>query len=530
MIPGPFDVRNPDPKAPEAKTVAASAKASAERASHDAASSRDQDGDGRAIPGPAPAFGDVVEQGRIVPERGPRPGPPHSGEGARVMARTTAARAASATLNAEPAPIVPASSAPALSAGSRAEPTARNDIDPVPEGEERGLLVPVIAKPERPGPRGDGDPQTTAPRDPRAESEGAQAVSPAVQEDRPLPEVPFGFTDGQRTEADRAERPSLAGDLAGRTGDEAPGDRDAVSPSPMADAVSTATGVLQAPAREQAGERAAQLRDAAPAHADIPSPPSRSASPDRNEARASAPRDESPASRTGRADPYSIAATMNEPVSSAEAAQALAAATPQAPAPATSTQATPATPAPPAAMAIPAMPPETSSNPIPEGMTGDELPMGAAMRGEASADIRRSASPLRPSTLSGADAVQEIVRAAVVTKGPTTIELRLDPSELGKIDIELSFADDRVSIVVRGEREDALDLMRRSSDDLGRMLRQAGLDLGSLSFSREQAGERGREQALRAFAVEGAGEGVEDGPVRSVLNLDPARDRVDIRI
>ena len=63
----------------------------------------------------------------------------------------------------------------------------------------------------------------------------------------------------------------------------------------------------------------------------------------------------------------------------------------------------------------------------------------------------------------------EIVRAAVAAKGPTTIELSLDPAELGKLDIEMSFKDDRVSILIRGDRDDSLDLMRRSQDDLARM-------------------------------------------------------------
>jgi len=371
----------------------------------------------------------------------------------------------------------------------------RGDTRVAPGGEEHGPLVPVIAKPKRPDLRMTA-PATETQEAPVTSEETpaiAQPDTPMVREDRPLPDVPFGFTDEREPGAVRAETSASVED---RIEDEASGDAE------------TALSLSKADAR-QAGD----TRPAA-------TPTSGTAS-----------RDEPTAPRTERADPYSITATMNEPVSSAEAAQTLAAAAAsQTPASAASTQAASTASASPTAMAVPAMLPEASSKSVPEGMVGDDLPLGATMRGETSTDMRPSSSPSRPVTLSGADAVQEIVRAAVVTKGPTTIELRLDPSELGKIDIELSFVDDRVSITVRGEREDALDLMRRSSDELGRMLRQAGLDLDTLSFSRDQAGERGREQALRSFAVDGAGEGAEDGAVQSALRLEPARDRVDIRI
>jgi len=560
-------------------------------------------GEGRTVAAPVPAFEDVVEQGRPAKEDGTRPGPPHSSEGGRVMARATAGRAVSSALNADPAPFVPVSPEPVPSAGVEA--TGQNDAGHPPGVEEGNTPMPVIAKPVRPGPRADDAPQPTAPASAPPEtpdgSEEAYAgnipVTPMVREDRSIPEVPFGFTDERRM-----EKPVLLADRSATTDDSASGNEGSASPKMgteapamrMADAADMAmpapvTGVLQAPSRasteengmrardadpvqpptgERAaqgrdvapvqastGEHVAQMRDAVPAQAPtaersarvgdataeaasaipVQSPP---APPDRNTTDTVAPRNDTPAPRMERVDPYSITATMNGPVSTAEAALTLAtasttaSATPQMSATATSAQAVATAPAPPLAMAIPAMLPEASSKVVPEGMAepGGDLPVGATMRGESPVDVRQAASPLRPATMGGDDALQEIVRAAVVTRGPTTIELRLDPSELGKLDIELSFVDDRVSIMVRGEREDALDLMRRSSDELGRMLRQAGLDLDTLNFARDQTGERDREQAFRAFAVEGAGEGEGVDPVRSALRLGPAPDRVDIRI
>ncbi len=158
----------------------------------------------------------------------------------------------------------------------------------------------------------------------------------------------------------------------------------------------------------------------------------------------------------------------------------------------------------------------------------------AVRSADAPADGRFAPAPVaRPMTAQGTDALQEIVRAAMATRGSSSIELRLDPSELGKLDIELTFIDDRVTVSVRAEREEALDLMRRSSSELERMLREAGVDLGGLDFAQGQAGGRDRDEpGFTALATE-QGAGARGGDALAIPASAPLGDgtaRVDIRI
>jgi len=127
-----------------------------------------------------------------------------------------------------------------------------------------------------------------------------------------------------------------------------------------------------------------------------------------------------------------------------------------------------------------------------------------------------------------ANLAREVMQAAISAKGSGSIELRIDPVELGKLDIEFSVIDDRMNIIVRAERDEALELMRRNSDDLEKMLREAGVDLGSLSFS--QGGSDDPQQKNR-FGLAGLGgdSAVPDTPA-SHLSPVGSTDRLDIRV
>jgi flagellar hook-length control protein FliK len=74
----------------------------------------------------------------------------------------------------------------------------------------------------------------------------------------------------------------------------------------------------------------------------------------------------------------------------------------------------------------------------------------------------------------------------------TEIRIRLDPPELGKVDIQLEFRDLRLSAAVSAERSDTLELLQRDSRSLMRALREAGLELADadLSFAHNGRDER----------------------------------------
>jgi flagellar hook-length control protein FliK len=149
-------------------------------------------------------------------------------------------------------------------------------------------------------------------------------------------------------------------------------------------------------------------------------------------------------------------------------------------------------------------------------------------RTERDADFRAVLRQAPATPVPAANLAREVMQAAISAKTSGSIELHIDPVELGKLDIEFSVIDDRMTIIVRAERDEALDLMRRNSDDLEKMLREAGVDLGSLSFS--QGGSDDPQQKNR-FGVAGlAGESaVSDGPA-SVLPSARSTDRLDIRV
>jgi flagellar hook-length control protein FliK len=85
-----------------------------------------------------------------------------------------------------------------------------------------------------------------------------------------------------------------------------------------------------------------------------------------------------------------------------------------------------------------------------------------------------------------------------VQGGGTRFEIRLDPAELGKVQVKLEVsADNRVEAVLSSNRPEVLADMQRGADALRRALSDMGFDVGSggLSFSLEQGtGGSGTDQ------------------------------------
>ena len=124
----------------------------------------------------------------------------------------------------------------------------------------------------------------------------------------------------------------------------------------------------------------------------------------------------------------------------------------------------------------------------------------AALRSaEASAPAPLPAAPHEPSVTArpgqiGREMGVEIARR--LHAGGDELTVRLNPVEMGRIEVRLSF-DDRGSLraFVAAESPAALDMLRRDSADLGRALTDAGVraDAGSFRFdSRSGSGEGGQ--------------------------------------
>ncbi len=131
--------------------------------------------------------------------------------------------------------------------------------------------------------------------------------------------------------------------------------------------------------------------------------------------------------------------------------------------------------------------------------------------------------------------------AARAGSGATRFDIRLDPAELGRIDVQLTVdRDGAVKSRLVVEKQETLDLLQRDQRNLERALAQAGLQTseGSLEFSlKDQGGQNARDrqpepQASRHQMV------VEDPEAASALQASAAvyaraaamRGGVDIRI
>jgi hypothetical protein len=116
-----------------------------------------------------------------------------------------------------------------------------------------------------------------------------------------------------------------------------------------------------------------------------------------------------------------------------------------------------------------------------------------------------------------AQVAREIVRRF---DGDTTqFELRLDPPELGRVDVRLEVSrDHRVTAIVSADNPQALADLARHARDLEQMLQSAGLQLSDngLAFDLRQGGERSQEMR------DGSGGGVlNDGEADGVSAETP---------
>ena len=83
--------------------------------------------------------------------------------------------------------------------------------------------------------------------------------------------------------------------------------------------------------------------------------------------------------------------------------------------------------------------------------------------------------------------------AARWAKGDSKFTIRLDPPELGRIDVNLNVnSQGHAQAVLAVEKPQTLDLLLRDAPTLERALKDAGLELGgNLSFSLKEEGRQG---------------------------------------
>jgi hypothetical protein len=92
------------------------------------------------------------------------------------------------------------------------------------------------------------------------------------------------------------------------------------------------------------------------------------------------------------------------------------------------------------------------------------------------ADGRTSAVAAQPQAVAGQ------ITVALTRTRERSVEIRLDPPELGRVQIRLDPAEDGLRAVLLAERPETQDFLRRHADTLIRDLQEAGYENVSLGF------------------------------------------------
>lgn len=113
-------------------------------------------------------------------------------------------------------------------------------------------------------------------------------------------------------------------------------------------------------------------------------------------------------------------------------------------------------------------------------VAGAHAPFAATAPSAAAAPAAEPVINARPGEL-GRNLGVEIARK--VDAGEDTLRVRLNPAELGRVEVTLAFDDKgRVQATMRAESRHTLELLRQDAPDLGRALDQAGIRSDASSF------------------------------------------------
>lgn len=134
-----------------------------------------------------------------------------------------------------------------------------------------------------------------------------------------------------------------------------------------------------------------------------------------------------------------------------------------------------------------------------------QAPAAVPAQAAAAATAAEPVIHARPGEL-GRNLGVEIARK--VDAGEDTLRVRLNPAELGRVEVTLAFDDKgRVQATMRAESQHTLALLRQDAPDLGRALDQAGIrnDAASFRFESRDGGSGGSAGGQSAFQQQSRG-------------------------
>jgi len=137
-----------------------------------------------------------------------------------------------------------------------------------------------------------------------------------------------------------------------------------------------------------------------------------------------------------------------------------------------------------------------------------------------------------PRVVQQTQAIAQQISAAVARSPDGTIQIRLDPAELGRVTVTLPTVDGTGAAVVTAERPDVLDLLRRNENMLQKEMAAAGFENLEFSFSQEKDNQQNQQQPDEAmFAQDNTASANSDlAFARGATSEAVTLDRIDIRL
>ena len=151
-----------------------------------------------------------------------------------------------------------------------------------------------------------------------------------------------------------------------------------------------------------------------------------------------------------------------------------------------------------------------------------------AARAESAAAASRTAPVQLPQGIERQIASQ--LGLAVQRGGEGTIEVRLDPPELGRVSVTLTTSGDAVTALISSERPDIGEMMRRHNDLLYRELANAGFKNVTLDFGAHAQQRQGAEGQAPAEALDARDPRDQPAQLGEIRPLAAAEGGLNIRL
>jgi flagellar hook-length control protein FliK len=128
-----------------------------------------------------------------------------------------------------------------------------------------------------------------------------------------------------------------------------------------------------------------------------------------------------------------------------------------------------------------------------------DLPAGAIL--PAASDSGNSV--VGPSPQDGPDPTHEMLAVRIgraIQNGQSTVSVELQPAELGRVEVHLSFHSSGVGVQITIDRRETFDAFTRDRAGLEQQLSQAGIDLGGGGLDLRHGQQSGQSSARDAMA------------------------------